>query len=100
MFILWHHISDIFYEDKECCLQILPKLSNEHIKFTRYSKVNMSLAVHVLNYVSKVLLAYDPPEAAETTRFCLLTTDCFFDIMDIPNNQSHEFEQKPMLATI
>ena len=53
----------------------------------------MSLAAHVLNYVSKVLLAYDPPEAAETTRFCLLTTDCFFDIMDIPNNQSHEFEQ-------
>ena len=93
MFIPWHRISDISYKDRKCCLQILPKLSNEHIKLTRYSEVNMRLAAHVLNYVSKVLLAYNPPEAAETARFCLLTTDCFFDIMDIPNNQSHEFEQ-------
>ena len=32
MFILWNHISDIFYEDRVCGLHILPKLSNEHIK--------------------------------------------------------------------
>ena len=25
MFILWNSISAIFYEDRECCLQILPK---------------------------------------------------------------------------
>ena len=43
-------------------------------------------------------------EAGETARLCLLMTVfffsfCFFDIMDIRNAQSHEFEQKPMLAT-
>ena len=31
-FILWNHISAIFYEDRECCLYILPKRLNEHIK--------------------------------------------------------------------
>ena len=25
MFILWNHISANFYEDRECCLQTLPK---------------------------------------------------------------------------
>ena len=38
MFILWNHISTISYEDRECCLHILPKLSNERIKLTLYSK--------------------------------------------------------------
>ena len=37
------------------------------------------------------LLAYGPPEAAETAHFCLLM-DCFFDIMNIRNMQSHKFE--------
>ena len=32
MFILWNHISDIFYEGRECGFHILPKLANEHIK--------------------------------------------------------------------
>ena len=31
-FILWNYISAIFYEDRECCLYILPKRLNEHIK--------------------------------------------------------------------
>ena len=43
MFILWNHISDIFYEDGECGLHILPKLLNEHIKLTPYSKRNVRL---------------------------------------------------------
>ena len=41
MFILWNHISDIFYEDRECDLYILPKLTNENIKLTPYSKMNV-----------------------------------------------------------
>ena len=80
MFILWNHISDIFYEDRECGLHILPKLSNEHIKLTPYSKMNVRLAAQVLSStVSKVLLAYGPPEAAETAHFCSLM-DCFLTL--------------------
>ena len=63
-------------------LHILPKLSNEPIKLTSYSKMNVRLAAQVLSSVSKVLLAYSPPE------------------VHLQNNQSLEFERKPMLATL
>ena len=83
MFILWNHISDIFYEDRESGLHILPKLSNEHIKVTPYSKMNVRLAAQVhSSTVGNVLLAYGPPEAAETACFCSLM-DCFIGIMNI-----------------
>ena len=98
MFILWNPISDIFSEYRKYGLHILPKLTNEHIKLTPYSKMNVRLAAQVLSStVSKVMLPYGPPEAAETAPFRLLM-DCFFDIMNIRNTQSHKFERKPMLA--
>ena len=53
-------------------LQILPKLSNEHIKLTSYSKMNVGLAAQVLSSASKVLLAYSPPDTAEPAHFCSL----------------------------
>ena len=54
--------------------------------------MNVRLAAQVLSStVSEVLLAYGPPEAAEAAHFCSLM-DCFFDIMNIRNIQSHEFE--------
>ena len=87
-----------FYDDRESGLHILPRLSNEHIKLNPYSKINVRLAAQVLSpTVSKVLLAYGPPETAEIARFSSLT-DCLFDVMNIRNMQSHEFERKPMSA--
>ena len=98
MFILWNYISDIFYEDRKYGLHILPKLSNEHIKLTPYSKMNVRLAAKVLSStVGKVLLVYGLPEAAETAHFCSLM-DSLFEIMNIQNTQCHELEQKPMSA--
>ena len=44
MHIIWNHIADISYEDRECRLDILPKLSYEHIKLTPYSIMNIKLA--------------------------------------------------------
>ena len=80
-------------------LHTLPKLSNEHIKLIPCSKMNVTLAAQLLISVSKVLLAYSPPEAAATARFCSLM-DRFCDIMNIQNNQSLEFERKTMLAPL
>ena len=76
------------------------QLSNEHIKLSPYSTTNVRLAVQVLSStVSKVLLAYGPPKAAETACFCsLMNCLFFFDILNIRNMQSHEFERKPMLV--
>ena len=78
MSIVWHHISDIFFEDRECCLHILPQLSDEHIMLTHCSKMNVSPAAQVLSSVSKVLLAYGPLNSPEKARFCLLVMDFFF----------------------
>ena len=98
MYVIWNHIADIFYEDRECGLHVLPKLSNEHKKLTPYSIMNVKLAAQVLSStVSKTLTSYGPPEAAGTVKFCLLM-DGFFHIMNIRNTQSHEFERKPFLA--
>ena len=58
MFILWNSISAIFYEDRECCLHILPK---QHTFFIN---------------------------------------GLIFGIMNIQNNQSLEFEWKPMLTPL
>ena len=91
MYIIWNHIADIFYEDRECGLHILPKLSYEHIKLTPYSIMNVKLAAQVLSStVSKTLTSYGPPEAAGTATFCLLMNG-FFDVMNINNIQSDEF---------
>ena len=49
MYIIWNHIADIFYEDRECGLHILPKLSYEHIKLTPYSIMNVKVAAQVLS---------------------------------------------------
>ena len=68
-FILWNHISVFFMKIENAVLHILPKLSNEHIKLILYSKMNVGLAAQVLSSASKILLAYSPPEAAETARF-------------------------------
>ena len=53
----------IFYEDKNCRLPILPKLSNEHIKLMSYSKINIKLAAQILSLsVSKILTSYGPKD--------------------------------------
>ena len=47
MFILWNNIGNIFYEDRECGLHLLPKITYEHIKLTSYSIMNVKLAAQV-----------------------------------------------------
>ena len=60
--------------------------------------MNVKLAPQVLSStVSITLMSYGPPEVAGTAKFCLFV-DSFFDIMNIHNIQSHEFERKPFLS--
>ena len=49
MFIIWDHIRDLFYEDRECGLHIMPKLTYEHINLTPFSVMNVKLAAQVLS---------------------------------------------------
>ena len=54
MYITWNHIADMFYEDRECGLHILTKLSYENIKSTPYSIKNGKLAAQVLSSTQSV----------------------------------------------
>ena len=90
MFIIWNHIADLFYEDRELGLHIIPKITYKHIKLTPYSIMNVKLTAQVLSLsVSKVLSKYGPPDAAGTAEFCLLM-DTFFEIMNVKNVNAHQ----------
>ena len=52
MFIIWNHIADLFYEDPEVGLHILPKLTYEHIKLTQYSIMNVKLLCTSFEFVT------------------------------------------------
>jgi len=49
-FLLWNHITQIFYEDMECGLHMLPKLTYDHIKLNSYSIMNVRLTAQVLSH--------------------------------------------------
>ena len=98
LFVLWNHISEIFYEDQACGLQLLPKITYEHIHLTPYSVMNVRLAAQVLSStVSKVLTDYCPPNTAATAKFCEMM-DKFFDIMNVSNTKSPSRQLKPFNA--
>ena len=46
--ILWNHISDLFYEDLEYGMHLLPNITLEHINLTSHSKMNVRLAAKFL----------------------------------------------------
>ena len=62
-----------FVEDRECGLQLLPKIKYRNIDVTPYSIINVRLTVKVLSAtVSKVVSNYRPAATAETPTFCLM----------------------------
>ena len=99
-FILWSHIKEMFYDDQNHGLHLLPKLTYDHINLTSYSIMNVRLAVQVLSTtVSNVLKEFGPAEAAGTAKFCMMM-DSFFDIANIRNTSEHKHKSKPLLAPI
>ena len=94
-YILWSHITDLYHEDQDCGLLLLPKLTYEHVNLSPYSVMNVRLAAQILSStVGKVLEAYGPPEASATANFCSIM-DKFFDIMNIRNTQEAVTKRKP-----
>ena len=74
--LLWKHIINLYETDRKNMVRTMPNLSNEHVYLTtNYSKMCVNLATQVLSEtVSKVMMAYSPPETHETA--------AFFSIMD------------------
>ena len=97
LYVLWSHISQMYYEDSECGLQYFPKLTNDHFCLTPFSVMKVKLAVQVLSCtVANILLKFGPPEASETAKFCLLM-DSFFDCTNVRNTSEWEQKRKPFL---
>ena len=81
--ILWNHISDLFYEDLEYGMHLLPNITLEHINLTSYSKMNVRLAAQVLSTtVSKVLKEFAPSYTAGTSKYCQYINN-FFDCLNV-----------------
>ena len=96
-FLTWNHISKLFYDDLECGLHLVPKITNDHIGFSSYSVMNVRLAAQVLSEsVFKALTTCGPPEAIGTAVFCRML-DHFFDCLNVKNTAEAVSKAKPFL---
>ena len=87
-----------FLKDQECGLQLLPKITYEHVYLTPYQVVNVRLAAQMLSTTaSKVLSNYGPADATGTAEFCLMF-DKFFDIMNVSSTTVSSHKLKPLNA--
>ena len=96
-FLSWNHISKLFYDDLDCGLHLVPKLTNDHINLTSFSVMNVRLAAQVLSEsVSQALQTFGPSKAGATATFCLMF-DKFFDCLNVRNTTEHIRKAKPFL---
>lgn len=97
-YILWQHIAQLFYQDIDNGLKLLPKLTYDHINLSSYSVMRVNLAAQVLSAsVAAVLQSFGPQEAAATSKFCAMV-DSFFDCLNVRSLREHERKRKPFLA--
>lgn len=96
-FLLWSHITNIYKEDQERQLKLMPKLTAEHIYLTPHSKMRVKLAAQVMSdTVSKVMTQFGPQEASETAKLIGLV-DRFFDCMNVRSKKEGHYKRKPDL---
>ena len=92
-YLLWEHISKMYFADLDCGLHQLPKLSVDHILLKSYSKMKVKLAVQVLSKTVSLALKrhYATGEADETAKLCEMVNN-FFDCLNV--RSMHEYERK------
>ena len=95
---MFQHIAQLYYQDIDNGLKLLPKLTYEHINLSSYSIMRVNLAAQVLSSsVAKVLRAFGSPEAAATSKLCEMV-DNFFDCLNVRSLAESEKKRKPFLA--
>ena len=96
-FVLWSHISILYYQDLEGGLKMLNKLTSDHINLTPFSVTRVRLAAQVLSEtVGSVLNSFGPADAAGTAKCCLMM-DHFFDCLNVENTMEYKVMQKTFL---
>lgn len=97
-YVLWQHIVQMFFQDLESGLKLLPQITADHIKLNAYSTMCVNLAAQVLSAsVSAVLKAFGTPDTAGTAKLCGMV-DSFFDCLNVRCTYEHERKRKPFLA--
>ena len=95
--LLWSHITNLYNENLNYGLKLVPKLTYEHISLSLYSVMNVPLAAQVLSdSVGNVLLSFFSPDSHSAAKFCLMM-DKFFDCMNVRNTSEHLLKAKPFL---
>ena len=98
MHLLWQHIAQLFYQDLDSGLKLLPKLTYDHINLNSYSVMRVNLAAQVLSAsVSAVLKSFGPPESHGTATLCEMI-DKFFDCLNVRSLSEHQRKRKPFIA--
>lgn len=98
LYVLWQHISAMFFQDVDNGLKLLPRLTYDHIHLNSYSVMRVNLAAQVLSAsVASVLKAFGPPEAAATAKLCEMV-DRVFDCLNVRSSKEHKRKRKPDLA--
>ena len=89
IYLMFKHIADLFYSDKDFALHTLPKLSLDHIVLTPYSKMNVKLATQVLSrFVAISLEESGNEDVLGTAEFCQMMND-FFDCTNVRSLTEH-----------
>lgn len=97
-YVLWQHITALYYEDVDNGLKLLPRLTYEHINLNAYSVMRVNLAAQVLSLsVANVLKAFGPPGASATAKLCEMV-DGFFDCLNVRSTTEHVIKRKQFLA--
>ena len=96
-YLLWQHITQLYYKDLDNGLKLMPKLTNEHIHINSYSAMTVKLATQILSQtVASVLKTFGTEEHIETTSF-REKMDMFFDFVNSRSLEEHKINIKPFL---
>ena len=97
-YLSWQHIVRIHNKDLDDGLKELPKLTQDHINLSSYSKMTVRFAVQVLSEtVANVLKKSNDPEVLGTAQFCEMA-DKFFDCVNVRSLDEAKHKRKPFLA--
>ena len=64
-YIIWSHITKLYFKDIEYGFPHLPNLKRDHILLNAYSVMNVKLAAHILSEtIGKTFIDFGPDEAS------------------------------------
>ena len=100
--LLWNDGHDIIWKrfakivEDQLILKDTVKLTDDHIRLTPYSAMNVKLATQTLSETVGKFLNRSYPKACATVELCL-QMDKFFDILNIRNETEGHKKRKPSL---